>query len=42
MVLVSTLGGSGRIERTDFGKFSLWKYMVDVKGLILDHFYFRR
>ena len=37
---VSTLGGCGGLERTDFSQFLLWEDVVVLKELILDSFYF--
>ena len=39
---VSTLGGCGGVERTDFGQFLLWEGVVVMKELILNSFYFGR
>ena len=39
---VSTLGGCGGLERTDFWHFLLWEGMVVLKELIFNVFYFRR
>ena len=39
---VSTLGGCGGLERTDFEQFLLCEGMVILKGLILNSFYFGR
>ena len=37
---VSTLGGCGGLERTDFEQFLLWEGVVVLKELILNSFYF--
>ena len=37
---VSTLGGCGGLERTDFEQFLLWEGMVVLKEFILNRFYF--
>ena len=39
---VSTLGGCGGLERTDFEHFLLWEGVVVLKELILNSFYFGR
>ena len=39
---VSTLGGCGDHERTDFSQFLLWEGVVIMKELILKSFYFGR
>ena len=39
---VSTLGGCGGLERTDFSQFLLWEGVVVLKELILNSFYFGR
>ena len=37
---VSTLGGCGSLERTDFEQLILWEGVVVLKELILNSFYF--
>ena len=37
---ISTLGGCGGLERTDFKQFLLWEGVVVLKELILNSFYF--
>ena len=39
---ISTLGGCGSLERTDFEQFLLWEGVVVLKELILNSFYFGR
>ena len=39
---ISTLGGCGSLERTDFKQFLLWEGVVVLKELILNTFYFGR
>ena len=39
---VSTLGGCGGLERTDFEQFLLWEGVVVLKELIFHSFYFGR
>ena len=39
---VSTLGGCGGLERTDFSQFLLWEGVMVLKELILNSFYFGR
>ena len=39
---VSTLGGCGGLERTDFLQFLLWEGVVVLKELIFNSFYFGR
>ena len=42
ILTVSTLGGCGGLERTDFEHFLLWKGALVLKKLILNSFYFGR
>ena len=37
---VSTLGGCGNLERTDFEQLILWEGVVVLKELIFNSFYF--
>ena len=37
---VSTLGGCGGLERTDYKQFALWEGVVVLKDLIFSSFYF--
>ena len=39
---VSTLGGCGGLERTDFKQFLLWEEVVVLTELIFSSFYFGR
>ena len=39
---ISTLGGCGGLERTDFKQFLLWEGVAVLKELILNSFYFGR
>ena len=41
-LLISTLGGCGCLESTDFEHFLLWEGVVVLKELILNSFYFER
>ena len=42
ILTISTLGGYGGLERTDFKQFLLWKGVVVLRELILNSFYFGR
>ena len=42
ILTVSTLGGCGGLERTDFLQFILWAGVVVLKNLIFNSFYFGR
>ena len=42
ILTVSTLGGCGGLETTDFLQFLLWEGMVVLKDLIFYSFYFGR
>ena len=37
---ISTSGGCGGLDRTDFKQFLIWKGVVVLKELILNSFYF--
>ena len=39
---LSTFGGCGGLERTDFSQFLLWENVVVLKELILNSLYFGR
>ena len=42
ILMVSTLGGCGGLERTDFEQFLLWVGVVVLKELIFNSSYFGR
>ena len=42
ILTVSTLGGCGGLERTDFKQFLPWEAVVVLKELIFNSFYFGR
>ena len=39
---ISTLGGCGALERTNFEQFLLWEGVVVLKELVFYYFYFGR
>ena len=40
ILTVSTMGGCGSLERTDFSQFIIWEGVVVLKELIFNSFYF--